>query len=310
MSTTVLLAGGYGMLGRAMQRAFLELRPDWNILSPRRAALDLADNAQTRAFFENHDIDLVVNCAGKVGGIASNISDPVGYLYENVVINGNLIHEAHKAGVPSLLNFGSSCMYPRDYSSPLKEEYILAAPLEPTNEGYALGKIYAAKLCEYISKQYDRNYVTIIPPNLFGPGDNFDETSSHLIASVIRKLDAAVKAGEQTVVVWGDGSARREFLLVSDLAHFAVSVADRLADLPQYLNVGADEDHTVNEYYEIASGIVGFQGSFEHDLSRPAGMKRKFMDSTKAKALGWRPRTSLEDGIRQTYDEWKKWRDS
>jgi GDP-L-fucose synthase len=244
----------------------------------------------------------VIHCAAKVGGIQANINDPVGFLYENLQMNLNVIHGAFKAGIKYLINLGSSCMYPKDYSELLKEEYLLAAPLEPTNEGYALAKLAGAKLCEYCNRQPSTRYTTIIPCNLFGPYDHFDPVSGHLIASALLKLHKAKQNGSSSVEIWGDGTARREFLYVEDLARFIVSSLDRLNNLTDYLNVGYGKDYTVFDYYKMAAEAVGYDVKFIFDPPKPAGMKRKLMDSSLACGIGWKPKTSIPEGMRRAYD--------
>jgi GDP-L-fucose synthase len=197
-------------------------------------------------------------------------------------------------------------MYPRDYHSPLVEEDLLAAPLEPTNEGYALSKLLGAKLCEYISRDGNYYYRTLISCNLFGPGDVFSPERSHLIAAIIVKVHHALQTGSDSVEIWGDGEARREFLFVDDLADFLISAASCLEEVPPYLNVGYGTDYTVNDYYKMVAQHMGFQGHFRHDTSRPTGMHRKLLDSTRALSLGWKPRTQIEDGVYQTVQYYKE----
>jgi GDP-L-fucose synthase len=225
----------------------------------------------------------------------------VGFLAENLRINANVICSALDAGVRRLIYIGSSCMYPRDYRNPLKEEYILAAPLEPTNEGYALAKIAGAKLCEYCNAQYGTAYKTLIPCNLYGPGDDFSAGSSHLIAAIIDKMHGAKTNGENEVVIWGDGSARREFLYVEDLADYICRCLEFMDDLPDFLNVGYGRDFSVLEYYRTAAEVIGFDGDFAFDTSKPVGMTTKLLDSTRAREFGWNPSTTPQEGIEKTY---------
>lgn len=246
--------------------------------------------------------DFVVLAAAKVGGIQANVADPVGFLVENLEINNNVICAALAAGVNNLLYMGSSCMYPKDYNNPLKEEYLLAAPLEPTNEGYALAKISGAKLCEYCRKQYGVNYKTLIPCNLYGPGDHFKPGLSHLVAAIVDKIHKAKKNGEESVEIWGDGSARREFLYVDDLASFVCDSLPILDRLPDYLNVGYGRDHSVLEYYQIAADALDYAGRFTFDTTKPVGMATKLLDSSLAYDYGWKPGTAPDEGIRKTYE--------
>ena len=299
----ILLTGGNGMVGRAIKKVLLKERQDIDILAPGSKDLNLLNAKETETFlFDNRADLIVIHCAAKVGGIQANINDPIGFLYENLQMNLNVIHGASGAGIKCLINLGSSCMYPKDYSELLKEEYILAAPLEPTNEGYALAKLTGAKLCEYCNRQLSTRYITIIPCNLFGPYDHFDPVSSHLVASALLKLRTAKHDGAPSVDAWGDGTARREFLYVEDLARFIVSSLDRLEDFPDYLNVGYGKDYTVRDYYEMAAKTVDYDVEVVFDHSKPAGMKRKLMDSSRAHELGWRPETSILEGMQKTYE--------
>ena len=263
--------------------------------------MDLTDSKAVADLLSDRKPDHVVLAAAKVGGIQANISDPVDFLVQNLNIAVNVIHSCLRSGVRNLLYIGSSCMYPRDYKTPLKEEYILAAPLEPTNEGYALAKIVGARLCEYCNRQYATNYKTLIPCNLYGPGDKFGPASSHLVAAVIDKVHRAKLSGERTVVVWGDGAARREFLYVDDLADYVCHCLPRLDELPTYLNVGCGRDYSVLEYYKMAAEVIGFSGRFAFDTSKPTGMHVKLLDSSLAHRHAWCPTTTPREGIEKTY---------
>lgn len=296
----VFLTGGHGMVGQAVQRAVARAHLRWQMVAPSSSELDLRDRDAVRSVFRGSKYDLVIHCAAHVGGIWANVNDPGCFLADNVRMSLNVLESAYGAHVPRLINMGSSCMYPRDYRSPLREEDLLAGPLEPTNEGYALNKLVGAKQCEYISRDSNYHYHTLIPCNLFGPGDNFSPGRSHLIAAIIAKTHKALQAGDDSVEVWGDGEARREFLFVDDLADFLVDVASRLKELPLYLNVGYGVDHTVNEYYRMVAKVMGFGGCFTHDKTKPTGMRRKLLDSARATSLGWKPRTTVKDGIHQT----------
>lgn len=288
------------MVGQAVQRAVARADLQWHMIVPSSSQLDLRDRDAVRSVFRETKYDLAIHCAARVGGIWANINAPVSFLADNTRINLNVVESAYEAHVPRLLNMGSSCMYPKDYHRPLREEDLLAAPLEPTNEGYALSKLMGAKLCEYISRDSDYRYRTLIPCNLFGPDDDFSPERSHLIAAVIVKIHEAMQAGGDSVEIWGDGEARREFLFVDDLADFLVDVASRLEELPSCLNVGYGADHAVNEYYRLVADEMGFSGIFTHTYSKPIGMHHKLLDSTQATQLGWRVHTAIEDGIRQT----------
>lgn len=292
------------MLGSTIRRLAKGLRSNWKIISPARPECDLREKAEVEDLFNDHRFDLVIHSAAKVGGIQANINDPVGFLTENVSMNMNVIETAFNAGVKDLIFLGSSCMYPRDLQRPLREGDLLTAPLEPTNEGYALSKIVGAKLCEYLSRMYGVNYRTLIPCNLFGPGDAFDENRSHLIAAAIEKVHRAVKDGCEQVVIWGDGTARREFLFVEDLSEFIIQVSDHLDKVDAFLNVGYGSDFSVNDYYRFVADAMDYHGQFIHDLTRPVGMKYKLMDSSKANRLGWLPKTKMPEGIESTVNHY------
>lgn len=290
----VLLTGGSGLLGRALLRLRPDIAPDIRLLAPSRDELPLTDRGTVADWIATHRIDAVIHAAAKVGGIQANIDDPTGYLADNLLLNDALIMGAHLAGVQRLVNIGSSCMYPRDYRQPLVEEDILAAPLEPTNAGYALAKITAAHLCTSISGQFqDRAYRTLVPCNLFGPEDGFGRASSHLVAAAITKLIEASSSGADRVVIWGDGRARREFMAVDHLARFILIRLSALAALPPVLNVGTDRDHSVDDYYRMIASIVGWTGEFVHDAAQPVGMQRKLMSSARARALGHQPPAAI-----------------
>jgi GDP-L-fucose synthase len=301
----ILLLGGTGMVGRAVQR---ELKHDGahSVWAPARADLDLLRQSDVFAFFREHSFDAVIHAAARVGGIMANVSDPVGFLSQTSTINLNVIDGAYAGGVRNLIYVGSSCMYPRDYKNPLKETYLLEAPLEPTNEGYAIAKIMGAKLCEYYNSQYDTCYKTLIPPNMYGAYDDYDPTRSHLIAAIIQKLHKAKQSGATEVEVWGDGTARRELMFVDDLTQYITTVINRLDTLPDYLNVGCNADYSVAEYYARAADIVGYQGTFVQDTTKPVGMRQKLLDSSLAAQYGWKPRTALTEGLRRTYRSYLK----
>lgn len=293
------------MVGQAIRRVAATDFQNIEIIAPSREECDLTDLDAVRKMFNAEEFYAVIHAAAKVGGIQANIDDPVGFLAQNNLINNNVILSARDAGVPRMLFLGTSCMYPRDYKNPLKEEYLLAAPLEPTNEAYALSKIVGAKLCQYLSEQAGLSYKTLIPCNLYGIGDHFGEDRSHLIAAAIKKVWSAHQNGNSEVEIWSDGTARREFLFTDDLAQFILDSLDKIDNLPSYLNLGWGSDLTVNEYYEIIAEALGYDGKFNHDLSKPGGMSQKLLDSSKAKAYGWAPAISMQEGIRRTVESFK-----
>jgi GDP-L-fucose synthase len=300
----IWITGAHGMLGSAIARA---LRPEDELLRPTSAELDLRDARAVREYLESHKPDATIHAAGRVGGIAANVADPVGFLTDNMAIGMNVIGVSHDVGVPTLINVGSSCMYPKDHTGSLVETDVLSGRLEPTNEGYAIAKIAADRLCEYLSSQYGAAYRTVISSNLYGPGDHFDEQRGHLIASAIRKIDAAVRDGLSQVVIWGDGTARREFTYVNDVAHWIAELAHRgVAELPARVNAGIGHDYTVTEFYEHIAAAAGYEGGFAYDTSGPVGMARKLMDSSIARGFGWAPSTQLDEGLRLTLDYYRR----
>jgi GDP-L-fucose synthase len=301
----VFLTGGSGMVGKNILE-YSEAK-NYEIFAPSSRELDLLDRDTVRRHLEDFEPDIVLHAAGRVGGIQANIANPVDFLTKNIDMGLNVISAAASVGVTNLLNFGSSCMYPRAAENPLREDFLLKGELEPTNEGYALAKIVSAKLCEYIvSEDARKNYKTIIPCNLYGRYDKYDPRHSHLIPAVIRKLDDAKTKGKKVVDIWGDGMARREFMYAGDLADFIFFAIDKFKEMPQNLNVGLGRDHSVNEFYDVIASVVGFDGAFEHDLSKPVGMKQKLVDIKLLTDFGWHPKIQLIDGISQAYDFYKQ----
>jgi GDP-L-fucose synthase len=302
----IFLTGGNGMLGRAMQRIANADFSNLEIISPTRAQLPLDDQEAIKTFYDRTEIDIVIHAAAKVGGIAANIAAPVDFLIDNLRINDNVIMGAHDAGVKELLFFGSSCMYPKDYRQPLLETDLLAAPLEPTNEGYALSKITAAKLCEYIDGQKDRNYKTIVPCNLFGTEDHFGSSASHLIAAVVAKIVDAKRGNDPSVTIWGTGNARREFLFVDDLVTFILNNLGSVSKFPNYMNIGYGSDLSIDEYYKMVADVVKYQGTFKYDTDKPEGMVQKLMDSNiAAQAFNWSPATPMADAIQKVVNAYE-----
>ncbi|MFD0859923.1 GDP-L-fucose synthase family protein [Roseovarius aquimarinus] len=296
----MLLTGGRGMVGSNIREHVRAA--EWEILAPTSAELDLTDFRATADYIARHRPDIVVHAAGRVGGIQANMADPVGFLDTNTAIGRSVIMGARAAGVPRLLNLASTCIYPRDVSGPLSEEMVLTGPLEPTNEGYALAKIMALRLCQYIRAEAPgMQYKTLIPCNLYGRHDSFDAAASHMVPAVIAKIHAARTAGEDRVEIWGDGTARREFMYAGDLADAVLRAAAEPGALPDLMNVGVGSDHSVTEYYAAAAEVIGWTGRFTYDLSKPVGMKRKLCDTTRQTAWGWRPQTDLQAGMAATY---------
>ncbi|MDA9757482.1 GDP-L-fucose synthase [Pseudomonadota bacterium] len=301
----ILLTGGSGMVGKNILN-FCE-SSDFNFLHPTRAELDLLNPVSVNEYLKKNKPDVVIHSAGKVGGIQANIREPVSFLYENSLMGLNLIYSSNLVGIPNFLNLGSSCMYPKDAKNPLTEEQILTGELEPTNEGYAISKITSAKLCEYIVKENPKqNYKTIIPCNLYGLYDEFSPRSSHLVPAIIVKTINAIDNREDSIQIWGDGESRREFMFASDLADFIFFALQNIQKLPNFLNVGLGYDYSINEYYREVADVLGFNGSFEYDLSKPSGMQQKLTNIEKVSKLGWRAPSSLNDGLVKTIKYYKE----
>lgn len=301
----LMLTGGAGLVGRNLQA-----HPGsaaWRVLAPSSADLDLRDPAATAAWLDRHRPDAVVHAAGVVGGIHANMAEPARFLAANTLIGVNLVTACRAAGVGTLINLGSSCIYPRDLGEGLTEDRILTGPLEPTNEGYALAKITTLRLCEYMRREDPTlHYKTLIPCNLFGKWDSFDPARSHLVPAILVKLDHARRSGSDTVEIWGNGAARREFMDAADLADAIFRALDDPAVLPDLMNIGPGQDHSINDYYRIAAEVVGWHGRFTHDLTRPVGMRRKLLDVTRQRAWGWMPPTPLAEALRATYAHYRK----
>ena len=296
----VLLLGGAGMVGRniaehAGARA-------WDLLMPGRAELDLERQDAVLDFMHDVRPQVVIHAAGLVGGIHANMARPVDFLIRNIDMGRHVIMGAHASGVPCLVNLGSSCMYPRSGLHPWREDQVLSGELEPTNEGYALAKIFSSRLCLYLRQQEPGlAYRTLIPCNLYGRYDHFEAERSHLVAAALLKVHRAKQAGARSVEIWGDGTARREFMNAADLADAVVRLVDQGDDAPPMMNIGMGHDHAVNDYYAAAARAVGWQGDFTHDRSRPVGMQRKLVDVTRQTAWGWLPQRSLDEGMLSTY---------
>ena len=301
------VAGHRGMVGSAILRK-LEARGAETIVRT-RAELDLLDRAAVRQFMKTEKPDAVIVAAAKVGGIHANDSYPADFIFENLMIECNVIHGAFEAGIGRLLFLGSSCIYPRDAAQPLVEEALLTGPLEPTNEPYAIAKIAGIKLCESYNRQYGTDYRSVMPANLYGPNDQYRSENSHVLPALMARFHDAARERAPEVVVWGSGRPRREFLHVDDLADACLFVMDApnsaygQATGPgvAHVNVGSGEEVTIAELARILAEVTGFTGEIVHDLSRPDGTPQKLLDTSRLTALGWRPNIPLQDGIRQTY---------
>ena len=295
----ILVAGARGMVGSAIVRR-LRVAGHPQVLAPLRAELDLLDTAAVHAYLQAHRPAYVFIAAAKVGGIQANNTYRADFLYQNLQIQNNLVHGAHLAGVQRLMFLGSSCIYPRDCPQPIREDYLLTGPLEQTNEPYAIAKIAGIKLCEGYNRQHGRQYVSVMPTNLYGPHDNYDLANSHVLPALIRKAHEARERGDAEYVVWGSGTPRREFLYVDDLADACVHLMQSGYDGP-LVNIGTGEDVTIRELAETVMEVVGFGGRIVYDSSKPDGTPRKLLDVSRLAALGWRARTSLREGIAQAY---------
>ncbi len=296
----VFVTGHRGMVGSAIARR-LASAGYTNLLTRSRGELDLLDQRAVHDLLSQEQPDYIFIAAAKVGGIQANNQYRADFLYENLVIEANLIQGAHQAGVQRLMFLGSSCIYPRDCPQPIKEDYLLTGPLEPTNEPYAIAKIAGIKLAESYNRQHGRQYVSVMPTNLYGPNDNYDLASSHVLPALIRKAHEARLRGDHEYLVWGSGTPRREFLYVDDLADACVHLMERGYDGP-LVNIGSGEDVTIRELAETVMDVVGFKGSISFDSSKPDGTPRKLLDVSRLTGLGWSARTKLRDGIRLAYE--------
>jgi GDP-L-fucose synthase len=303
----IYLAGHTGLVGGAILRA-LRARQYGDVLVRTYEELDLTDQAETRAFFSEESPQVVIIAAARVGGILANWEHPYEFVRENLAIELNTIHEAFRAGVQRLIFLGSSCIYPKLAPQPLKEEYLLTGPLEETNRAYAIAKIAGIEMCRSLNREYGREYISLMPTNLYGPGDNFDLETSHLLPALIRKFHEAKHGGADSppVTLWGTGKPRRELLYVDDLADavcLVLEVADWSGVPDGLLNVGTSDDVTIAELADLVAGIVGYDGPVEWDTAKPDGTPRKLLDTSRIRSLGWRASTDLPIGIRRTY-EW------
>jgi GDP-L-fucose synthase len=297
----IYIAGHRGMVGSAIVRK-LKKEGFTRLLTSTSSELDLRDQAATRAFFEKEKPDHVFLAAAKVGGILANNTYRGEFLYDNLMIQSNVIDSAWRNGVKKLMFLGSSCIYPKLAPQPLKEDYLLTGPLEETNEPYAIAKIAGIKLCDAYRSQYGANYISVMPTNLYGPNDNYDLNTSHVLPALIRKFHEAKKAKAPSVVLWGTGKPRREFLHADDLADACFFLMQNYNE-PGLVNVGVGEDLEIGELALLVKKIVGYEGSIEHDLTKPDGTPRKLMDVSKLHALGWKASISLEAGLRGVYNE-------
>ena len=304
----IFVAGHRGMVGSAIVRQ-LQSQGGCTVITRTRDELDLLDQAAVARFFAGNRVDQVYLAAARVGGIHANNAYPAQFIYENLMIEANLVHGAHVAGVQRLLFLGSSCIYPRHAPQPMREDALLTGVLEATNEPYAIAKIAGIKLCESYNRQYGRDYRSVMPTNLYGPGDNFHPENSHVIPALLRRFHEAVQRGDTEVVIWGSGTPMREFLHVDDMAAASVHVMNLDPALYQantqpmlsHINVGSGVDCTIRELAETVARITGFQGRLGFDATKPDGTPRKLMEVSRLRSLGWQARIGLEEGLRDAY---------
>ena len=301
MKKIILLTGGSGMVGSNIIDH--EYSTKYKILSPSSSDLNLLNYQNTENYIAFNKPEFVIHAAGIVGGIEANMSYPVKFLFNNMQMGLNILMASKTKKIKKFINLGSSCMYPKNVENPIPEDLILKGELEPTNEGYAIAKLASSRLCEYITRE-DSSYLykTIIPCNLYGKYDNFNYDSSHMIPGVIKRIHDAKNNNSEFVDIWGDGLARREFMYAADLADFIYYAVENFNKMPQNINVGLGFDYKIIEYYKIIADIIGYRGKFNHDMSKPIGMKKKLIDIKKLNEFGWSHQTSLESGIKKTYD--------
>jgi GDP-L-fucose synthase len=308
-SSKIYIAGHRGLVGSALMRR-LEAEGYSNLLTRSHAELDLTNQAATEAFFAQEKPDYVFLAAAKVGGILANNTYPADFIYQNLAIQTNIIHAAYKNQVKRLLFLGSSCIYPRECPQPMKEEYLLSGPLEPTNRPYALAKIAGIEMCHAYNRQYGTQYLAVMPTNLYGPGDSYDLNNSHVLPALIRKMHEAKQRGDKEVVVWGTGTPRREFLYSDDMADACVYLMS-LSDVnftslltphsSPLVNIGCGDDLTIRDLAETVKNVVGFDGNLIFDSSKPDGTPRKLLDVGRINQIGWRAKTSLRQGVNKAY---------
>jgi GDP-L-fucose synthase len=303
-NSKIYVAGHGGLVGSAIVRE-LEKNGYNNILMKTREELDLTRQKEVEIFFQNEKPDYVFLAAAKVGGILANANYPADFIRDNLLIETNVIDSAYKNKVKKLLFLGSSCVYPKNASQPIKEEYLMTGELEPTNKAYAMAKIAGIVMCQSYSKQYGTNFISVMPTNLYGEGDNFDLENSHVLPAMIRKFDDAKDNNAPEVALWGTGTPKREFLYVDDLAKACVFLMDNY-DSGDIINIGTGEDLSILELANMVKNVVGYNGNIAWDKSMPDGTPRKLLDVSKIKSLGWKPEVSLENGIKKVYDWYKE----
>ncbi len=303
----IYIPGHRGMVGSAIKRK-LESKGYINLVTRTRSELDLTNQQAVNEFFETERPECVILAAAKVGGILANCTYPAEFIYENVMIEANVIHAAYTYGVKKLLFLGSSCIYPKLAPQPLKEEYLLTGELEITNEAYAIAKIAGIRLCKHYNDQYGTNFISVMPTNLYGQNDNYDPETSHAMAALIRKFHEAKISNTPQVIVWGTGIPKREFLHVDDMADACIYLMENhdASDIGEFINIGAGKDLTIRDLAELIKEVIGYDGEIVFDTSKPDGTPRKLLDVSKLTKLGWKAKINLRDGISRTYDWYKQ----
>lgn len=304
MSKKVLILGSTGLVGSNLYKKYKEKYPDSNVLAPKRYTLDLEDRSQVIGYFLKNNPEVVFMCAAKVGGIKANNDYKADFITSNLKIQTNVIEACHLSGVKKLVFLGSSCIYPKDSIIPIKEEYLMTGHLEPTNDAYAIAKIAGIKMCQSYRQQYGDDYISVMPCNLYGPGDNFNLDTSHVLPALIRKFDEAKKNNSPEVEVWGTGKPMREFLYVDDLAEALIYLSENYSS-GEIINVGTGKDITISDLCSIISEVVGYEGKIKFNSDFPDGTYRKVMDVSRIFETGWRPATTIEEGIKKTYKYYK-----
>ena len=305
MVNKILILGSTGLVGSNLYEKYLEKYPDANVLAPKRYSLNLNSWKDTLDYLLTHKPDVVFLCAAKVGGIKANNDFKASFITENLKIQTNVIEACFLSGIKKLVFLGSSCIYPKHAEVPIKEESLLSGYLEPTNDAYAIAKIAGIKMCQSYRQQYGSDYISVMPCNLYGPGDNFDLTSSHVLPALIRKFHEAKLENKESVEIWGTGKPMREFIYVEDLAEALIFLSENYSD-ERIINVGAGQDVTISDLADIIAKEIGYEGNIIFNSEYPDGTMRKVMDTSRISNLGWKPKTSLEEGIRKTYEYYKK----